>query len=144
MSVPRDDLVDDWQQAALAGARELRRGDPSSALGGWVAASSAVRGGLVTRGCSRRRAPSRGAGALLFLYLRQCQPGAHCDYVQDGMRWIGRQGQRVNLFPSADANVRRVAIRALLGQFQAPLFSALKLFVSQAVGVRLDEFTRVG
>jgi len=96
------------------------------------------------RSCGRRRAPARGAGALLFLYLRQCQPGAHRDYVQDGMRGIGRQRQRVNLFPGTDANVRRVAIRTLLGQFQAPLFSALKLFVSQAVGVRLDEFTRVG
>jgi hypothetical protein len=48
------------------------------------------------------------------------------------MRRVRRQAQGVNSFPGSNADVRRIEIRALLGQLQASLFGALMFFVSEA------------
>jgi hypothetical protein len=60
------------------------------------------------------------------------------------MRRIRRQAQRVNPFPRSNANVRRIEIRALLGQLLPSLFGALKFFVSEAFSRTLYQLTGAG
>ena len=87
---------------------------------------------------------SRGARPLLFLHLRKRQPCADGDYIEDGMGWVGRQAQLVNLFPRANADVRRIEVGALLGQVLASLFGTLRLFMRQALTGSPDQFASLG
>lgn len=41
-------------------------------------------------------------------------------------------------FPGADANIRRICVRTLLGQLAAPAFRALLFFKRKALGGSLD------
>jgi hypothetical protein len=50
----------------------------------------------------------------------------------------------MNPFPRSNADLRSVEIGALLGQLLAPLFSALKFFVSQAFGWSPDQVAGAG
>jgi len=78
---------------------------------------------------------------LLFLHLRQCQSGADCDHIEDGVHWIGWHAQPVHLFPSPNANVRRIHVRTLLLQLEALPLRALVFLERKALGVSLDELT---
>src|SRR5437016_4284667 len=88
------------------------------------------------------RHPLGHARPLLLLHLRERQSGTDCDYVEDGMQWIGWQAQPVHLFPRPNANVRRIQVRTQLRQLVAPLLRALVLFERKALGVSLDGLSR--
>jgi hypothetical protein len=90
-----------------------------------------------------RRCPGRSC-ALLLPHLRKRQSRTDRDYVKDGMRWIGRQPQLVNLFPHSNANVGRIQVGTLLGQVLASLLGALIFLVREAFGGSLDEVAWAG
>lgn len=52
---------------------------------------------------------------------------------------IARQAQSVRSLPRADANVRRIFPRALLGECQVPFLQTLFGLVGHAFGVSSDE-----
>jgi len=81
---------------------------------------------------------ARGARALLFPYLRQRQSRADGNHIEDGVRRIGGQAQPMKLLPRTNANIRRIRIRALLGQLAALPLLALMLFVRKALSGSLD------
>lgn len=56
------------------------------------------------------------------------------DYIEDRMRGIRRQPQRVKSFPGSNADVRGIEIRTLLGKLLVSLFGALRFLVSEAFG----------
>jgi hypothetical protein len=60
------------------------------------------------------------------------------------MRRVRGQTQRVNSFPRSNADLRRIEVGALLGQFLASLFGALKFFLSEAFGWSLYQVTGAG
>jgi hypothetical protein len=86
---------------------------------------------------------SRGSRPLLFPHLCQRKSCAHGDYIEDGMRWIGRQTQLVKLFPNSNAHARWIEVGALLGQLLASLFGT-KFFMREALDVTIDQVTCAG
>ena len=87
---------------------------------------------------------SRGPRALLFPHLGKRQSCADGDYIEDGMRWVGRQAQLVNLLPRSNPHVRRIAVGALLGQLLAPLLRTLRFFMRETLGGSPDQIACVG
>jgi hypothetical protein len=81
---------------------------------------------------------------LLFPHLCKRQSRADRDYIKDGMRWVRRQTQLVNLFPHSNAHVRRIEVGALLSQLVASLFGALIFFMREALGGSLDQVAWAG
>ena len=77
--------------------------------------------------------------ALLVVHLCKRESRADGDQIQDRMRGIGRQAQTVQPLPSANAYIRWIRVRALLGQLLAPPFRSLTFFLSKALGGRLDD-----
>lgn len=55
------------------------------------------------------------------------------------MRRVGRQAQAVKPFPGANSNVRRIRLRALLGQLLTLPFRALMFFLRKPLGGSLDD-----
>ena len=74
----------------------------------------------------------RGSCPLLFAHFLERQSSTDRDYIEYGMRRVGRHAQLMNPFPRSNADLRRIEIGALLGQLLPSLFGALKLLVSQA------------
>jgi hypothetical protein len=98
---------------------------------------------------SARSAPiyartARGSRPLLLPHLLKRQSCANGDYIQDGMRRVRGQTQRVNSFPRSNADLRRIEVGALLGQLLASLFGALKFFLSKAFGWSPYQVTGAG
>jgi len=60
------------------------------------------------------------------------------------MRRVGWQAQLMNLFPHANAYVRRIEVGALLGQLLASPFGALIFLMREALGGSLDEVACAG
>lgn len=54
---------------------------------------------------------------------------------------VVRQGQGMQPFPRANANVRRIVERALLGEGYLPPLQAVFGFVGHALGMSSDELT---
>jgi hypothetical protein len=71
---------------------------------------------------------------LLLLHLCKRQSSADSDHIEDGMRWVGREAQLVNLLPRSNAHVGRIELRALLGQLLAPLLGTLEFILCEALG----------
>ena len=85
-----------------------------------------------------------GSRPLLFPHLRKRQSCADCDYIEDGVRWVGRQAQLVNPFPYSNPNVRRIEVGTLLRQLLASLLGSLICFMREAVGRSHGEVACVG
>src|SRR5215469_18673371 len=86
----------------------------------------------------------RGSRPLLLPYLRERQSCADGDYIEDGMRWIRRQAQLVNLLPCSNAYIGRIELGALLGQLLPPLLGTLRFFMCEALGGSPDQVACVG
>jgi hypothetical protein len=86
----------------------------------------------------------RGSRPLLLPHLVKRQSCADRDDIEDGMRRVRRQTQRVNSFPRPNTDPRWIEIGALLGQLLASLFGALKFFVSEAFGWSLYQVAGAG
>ncbi len=82
---------------------------------------------------------SRGPRPLLFPHFVKRQSRADRDYIEDGMPWVGRQAQLVNLFPRSNANVGRIVLGTLLSEIVASLFRARILFMRETLGESRDE-----
>lgn len=54
---------------------------------------------------------------------------------------VARQAQMVRPFPRADADVRRIFGRALLGEHELPFLQTLFGFLGHAYGVSSDELS---
>src|ERR1700746_69025 len=87
---------------------------------------------------------SRGSRPLLFPHFCKRQSCAYGDYIEDGMRWVGREAQLVNLLPGSNAHVRRIEVGALLGQLLASFLGTLGCFMREALGGSPDQVTCVG
>jgi len=87
---------------------------------------------------------SLGSRPLLVPHFRKRESCADGDYIENGMRWIGRQAQLVNLLPRSNAHVWRIEVGALLGQFLASLLGTLRCFMGEALGGGPDQVTSVG
>ena len=87
---------------------------------------------------------ARGSLPLLLPHLLNRQSSANRDYIEDGMRGVRRQTQRVNSFPRSNADVGQIEIGALLGELLASLFGALVFIVSEALGRSLCQVACAG
>lgn len=82
---------------------------------------------------------ARPADALLLLNLCDRESGAYCDCVQRRVPRVAWQAQGMRFFPRADANVRRILARALLGEHELSFVQTLLGFLGQPFGVSSDE-----
>ena len=114
-----------------------RRSDRSQRRYRWAACSLMRLASISIRG-------SCGPRPLLFPHLCKRQSCADGDYVEDGMCWVGRQAQLVNLLPRSNPHVRRIAVGALLGQLLAPLLRTLRFFMRETLGGSPDQIACVG
>ena len=114
-----------------------RRSDRSQRRYRWAACSLMRLASISIRG-------SCGPRPLLFPHLCKRQSCADGDYIEDGMRWVGRQAQLVNLLPHSNPHVRRIAVGALLGQLLAPLLRTLRFFMRETLGGSPDQIACVG
>jgi hypothetical protein len=87
---------------------------------------------------------SRGSRPLLFLHLCKRESRADGDYIEDGMRWIGRQAQLVKLLPGSNAHVGRIEVGALFGQLPASLLGTLRCFMREALVGSPGQIASVG
>ena len=85
------------------------------------------------------RCPLRHTRALLRSNLREREPGADRDDVEDGMPRILRQAQRVQLLPGSNANVGRIQIRPLFRQLESPPLRPFTFLECKTFGVGSDE-----
>lgn len=115
-----------------------RKSNRSQRRSQWTTCSSPVRSAAIFVRSSGRSCP------LLFPHLRKRQSRADRDYIKDGMRWVGRQAQLVNLFPHSNANVGRIEVGTLLGQVLASLLGALIFLMCEALSGSLDEVSGTG
>ena len=76
----------------------------------------------------------RGSCPLLFAHFLERQASTDRNDIEDGMRWVRWHSQLMNSFPRSNADVRRIELGTLLGQFLASLFRALIFFASEAFG----------
>jgi hypothetical protein len=86
----------------------------------------------------------RSSRPLLFPHLLERQSRTDRDYIEDGMRWVGRHAKRMNSFPGSNADVWRVEVGTLLGQLRASLFGTLMFFVSEAFSGSLYKIACAG
>jgi hypothetical protein len=75
-----------------------------------------------------------GSSPFLFPHFLERQSSTDRNDIEDGMRWVGWHSQLMNSFPRSNADVRRIELGTLLGQFLASLFRALIFFASEAFG----------
>jgi hypothetical protein len=75
-----------------------------------------------------------GSCPLLFAHFLERQSSTDRDYIEYGMRRVGRHAQLMNSFPCSNAHVRRIEVGTLLGQLLASFFRALTFFASKAFG----------
>ena len=81
----------------------------------------------------------RRSGALLVTHLRKREPRADGDHIQNGVRGVGRQAQTMKPFPGANSSIRRIRLRALLGQLATLRFRTIIFFLRKALGGSLDD-----
>ena len=72
-----------------------------------------------------------GSGPLLCPHFLERQASTDRN---DGMRRVGWHSQLMNSFPCSNADVRRIELGTLLGQFLASLFRALIFLGGEALG----------
>lgn len=81
----------------------------------------------------------RRSGALLVTHLRKRESCADGDHIQNGVCRVGRQAQTMKPFPGANSSIRRIRLRALLGQLSTLRFRTLVFFLRKALGGSLDD-----
>lgn len=96
-----------------------------------------TRGSGWSLGRSFSRGPRRSRG-LLVTHLREREPCADGNHIQDGVRGVGRQAQTVKSFPASNPNVRRIRLRALFSQLSTLVFRTLVFFLREPLGGGLD------
>ena len=89
-------------------------------------------------------AGARGSRPLFFADFLERQSSTDGDYIEYGVRRVGRHAQLMNSLPRSNADLGRIEIGALLGQLLASLFGPLEFFVSQALGRSPDQVTGAG